>query len=173
MNNTFEHTNTAGCKPRPAFSRTWPRRSPRSSSAQQIGQATTAELDDLVASNGTTGGNETATNRNQTHFLHFSAGFSIELRVTGNSFGLATKANLYLVKHENDAFVQHPATGQWMRDHIPNLLDAYRDALFHIIDVVRSNNLQGKAVVLHAIRKYLLLLFLPFLRSFRAAMSVP
>lgn len=51
-------------------------------SSQQFGTATMSDLDDLVASNGTSADNSTsgnATTAKRPHFVHFSTGFSIKL----------------------------------------------------------------------------------------------
>lgn len=73
-------------------------------------------------------------------------GTSMACSAGGTMSSTANKANLYLIKRSN--MVQTMGLGRNVGplEHP----DSLHDALFHVVNVVRQNNLQGKAVVLSA-----------------------
>lgn len=72
----------------------------------------------------------------------------------GTGFSVAPYSQLYLVKHVNAAYVTDNAGNRYLQT-VRTSPDAYHDALFHIVDFVKKNNLQGKAVVSHSWGKYM------------------
>ncbi|KUI54448.1 Subtilisin-like protease 2 [Cytospora mali] len=68
-------------------------------------------------------------------------GTGMAAAAAGAQYGIASKANLYLIK----AFNAKRVNNQWVQSVATP--DALNDALSHVLNIVRDRNLQGKAVV--------------------------
>lgn len=70
-----------------------------------------------------------------------------------NGFSIAAKSKLYIVKDSHSVASTDPSGARVIHNGI-NHPDGMADALNHITETVKNNNLQGKAVVLHAKSQY-------------------